>query len=378
MDKFNDNLEQFTNTIKMNYPDQSERIDEYYDYSDPGEVYLNEFITNCSSIGDDISSKNEIIFSKGQVILHNIDFHSIWNDEKLTDIQKENIWKYLHTLYIFAYEHIKNVDFKTVVKELKQMGSSENIDEHTRTFMNIIDSLTTKYKADKDSPTEESDGDATSGNFNIPTPDLFGGVIGNLAKEIAEEIDPDKINLDDPSELLKSLLSGNLDENNDDSGVMNLIKDITNKIQNKISSGNLSETDLFAEAQNVMKSFGSAGGGASNPMDMFSSMMQSGMMSGMDPGSMGADDPNIAEQAANMLQQVSGASSSNTGTTPSYTNISANQEQLKCTRDRLRKKLEEKKRILALKESELTKPTIPIVSEEEIDLDALADEIEGL
>ena len=30
----------------MNYPDQSERIDEYYDYSDPGEVYLNEFITN--------------------------------------------------------------------------------------------------------------------------------------------------------------------------------------------------------------------------------------------------------------------------------------------------------------------------------------------
>ena len=37
-----------------------------------------------------------------------------------------------------------------------------------------------------------------------------------MAKEIAEEIDPDKINLDDPSELLKSLLSGNLDENNDD------------------------------------------------------------------------------------------------------------------------------------------------------------------
>ena len=386
MDKFNDNLEQFTKAIKLNYPDQSKRIDEYYDYSSPGEVYLNEFITNCSAIGDDISSKNEIIFSKGQVILPSIDFHSIWNDDKLTDIQKDNIWKYLHTLYIFAYEHIKNVDFKTVVKELKQMGSDENIDEQTRTFMNIIDSLTTKYKEDKDSPADESGGGATPGNFNMPTPDLFGGVIGNLAKEIAEEIDPNKINLDDPAELLKSLLSGNFDENNDDSGVMNLIKDITNKIQNKISSGNLSETDLFAEAQNVMKSFGSAGGGAgggaANPMDMFSSMMKSGMMSGMmpgmDPGSMGADNPNIVEQATNMLQHASAAASNNIGTGPGYTNISADQEQLKSTRDRLRKKLEEKKRLLALKESELVEPVIPIVAEEEIDLDALADEIEGL
>jgi len=371
MEKFNDNLQQFTKTIKINYPDQSNRIDQYYDYSNPGDKYLNEFITNCSTIGDDISSKNEIIFSKDRTILHNIDFYSIWNDEKLTDVQKENIWKYLHTLYIFAYEHIKNVDFKTVVKELKQMGSDENIDEHTRTFMNIVDTLTHKYKECPESQIEDLDDSPTSDTFNIPTPDLFGGVIGNLAKEIAEEIDPEKINLEDPGELLKSLLSGNFDENNDDSGVMNLIKDITGKIQNKISSGNLNETDLFAEAQNVMKSFGGGGGGKANPMDMFNNMMQSGMMAGMDPG-----NQNMAEQATNLFQQASDTVDNNSNT-PSFTNMTENQAQLKSTRDRLRKKLEEKKRILKEKESASLNPSIPTV-EEEIDLDALADEIEGL
>ncbi len=373
MDKFNDNLEQFTNTIKLNYPEQSSKIDEYYDYSDPGDKYLTEFIQNCSTIGDDISCKNEIIFSKDRVILNNIDFYTIWNDEKLTDVQKENIWKYLHTLYIFAYEHIKNVDFKTVIKELKQMGSDENVDEYTRTFMNIIDSLTYKYKEETNSVEEEDNN--KPGSFNIPTPELFNGVIGNLAKEIAEEIDPEKINLDNPGELLKSLLSGNFDENNDDSGVMNLIKDITGKIQNKISSGKLNENDLFNEAQNVMKSFGGNGNSsADNPLSMFNNMMQSGMMAGMD-----TSNNDVTQQATSLVKEASNRIAENMGSQPSYVNMTENQVQLKNTRDRLRKKLEEKKRILHEKEKEkaLKNNSIKTV-QEDIDLDALADEIDGL
>ena len=119
--------------------------------------------------------------------------------------KKDNIWKYLHTLYIFAYEYIKNVDFKTLLKELKNANLCEDVDEQTRTFMNIIDGLTNNYK-DTEEGSETQDNpdktDASSGS-SIPVPDLFGGVIGNLAKEIADEIDPSKVNLDDPQKLLK-------------------------------------------------------------------------------------------------------------------------------------------------------------------------------
>ena len=369
MEKFNNNLSQFTTIIKNLYPDQKKAIEEYYNFENPSEKYLQEFIENCSDLGDDISSKNEIIFSKGTIILNNIDFYTIWNDENLADDQKENIWKYLHTLYIFAYEHIKNVDFKTLLKDLKNANLCDDVDEQTRTFMNIIDGLTTKYK---DNSKDESDNEPTDDNSSskkgIPTPDLFGGVIGNLAKEIADELDPSQVNLEDPSKLLKSLLSGNFDEENDDSGVVNLIKNITDKIQTKLSNGNLNESQLFSEAQNVMKSFGKGGNDASNPLGMFNAMMQSGMMSGLDP-----ENQNIVDEASNI---IGAGVPVNKGQTQQL----QSQVQLKSTRDRLRKKLEEKKRKLALKEKQKEdKETNKIdIENEEIDLDALANEIEGM
>tara|TARA_B100000575_G_scaffold293962_1_gene307264 strand:- start:6133 stop:7260 length:1128 start_codon:yes stop_codon:yes gene_type:complete len=374
MDKFNENLKQFLEIIKVNYPDQKNTIEKHYNFDDPKDIYLNEFIKNCSIIGDDISTKNEIIFSKEITVLNNVDFNSIWNDESLTDDQRENIWKYLHTLYIFAYEHIKNVDFKTVLKEIKNIGNSGNMDNETKTFINIIESLTDKYKnMNTDDLDESMDNDNNDDNkqnsSGIPTPEMFGGVIGNLAKEIADEIDPNSINLEDPSKLLKSLLSGNFDEDNDESGLVHLVKNITNKIQDKISTGNLDESQLFNEAQNVMKSFQkNTKGGVGDPMNMFSSMMQSGMMDNLDE-----EGSNIVDQAANIIKNKGMGGNITPGKLQS-------QAQLKSTRDRLRKKLEKKKQLLEKKKTKGKNNNtneIPIKNED-IDLDALADEIEGL
>ena len=47
MEKFNDNLSQFTDIIKKLYPEQKQAIEDYYDFSDPGDKYLNNFIENC-------------------------------------------------------------------------------------------------------------------------------------------------------------------------------------------------------------------------------------------------------------------------------------------------------------------------------------------
>ena len=367
MDKFNDNLKQFIEIIKRNYPSQSAKIDEHYNFDNAGDKYINEFIENSKIIGNDISTKNEIIFSKGNSVLTNVDFYSIWNDEDLTEEQRDNIWKYLQTLYIFAYEYMKDSDFKTIMKELKKLGSNtENLDEDTKTFMNIIDSLTDKYNKEASGETTDDieENDNEGGIPGIPTPDLFGGVIGNLAKEIAEEIDPSQLNLEDPSALLKNLLSGNFDENNDDSGITNLVKNITHKIQDKITSGDFDEGALFSEAQNVMKNFSNNKNlGGLDPMKMFNSMMNSGMMDGLKQ-----KDQEFVNQAANIVNNPQSS-----GATPQSLK---SQVDLRSRRDRLRKKLEEKKKKLQEKEQQQNINNSNY--QENIDLDALAREIEGI
>ena len=387
MEKFNSNLKQFTEQIINLFPDQQENIDKFYDFSDlSNDKYLHLFYNNCRGKGDDISSKNEIIFSKDNIILDNIDFYEIWNNEKLTEDTKENIWKYLHTLYIFAYESIKEDDIKSILKELKNISSdNENLDEDTKTLLNIIDSLTGKYsKGDYvDSDEEKSTDDNT-----FAAPEIFSGVIGDLAKEIASEIDPSQLNLDDPAKLLKDLLSGNFDETDDKSGIVNLVKNITSKIQTKLSSGNLDESELFSEAQNVMNSFSKGNSfGKNNPMsDMFNKMMKSGMMDGMsgmmegNPGMMegmsgtSGSSGNESELLRNAQQIINNGGQS--------TNISAGQLKKNLdkhkTRDRLRQKLKDKKKLLKEKEDKLTLKQCANDFEEDIDLDKLALEIEGI
>ena len=273
-------------------------------------------------------------------------------------------------MYIFSYEHKYEKDFKVLLENIKNIDPSK-MDEESKTFKNIIDSLTSKHK---DSDTDSNE-DSKSGP-SIPIPDLFNGVIGNLAKEIAEEIDPSKVNLDDPSKLLNSLMSGNLDENNDESGIFNLVKDISGKIQNKISSGDLNEEQLLSEAQNMMQSFSGNGkfpnlgkqfGGQGmdfNPMNMFNNMMKSGMMDNLH-----GDDKNIVDDAKNIINNKGYS-----GVTP---HDLKRKSQLKSTRDRLKNKLNEKKKLLAEKERKKELKNKELV-EEDIDLDALANEIEGM
>ena len=379
MEKFNENLKQFINVLKKKYPEQKDTIENYYNFDNPGSKYIDEFLQNCKNCGDDISSKNEIIFSKGSKILNNIDFYSIWNNtdynsddnesKELNEEQRENIWKYLHTLYIFAYEYRCEKDFKLIMNEIKSKDLS-TLDEEGKTFRNIIEGLSIQNRKSENEDLESENCDKKGDKPSIPVPDLFNGVIGNLAKEIAEEIDPSKINLEDPSKLLSSLMNGNLDESNDDSGIFDLVKDITGKIQNKLSSGNLDEEQLFSEAQNMMKSFAGGQSGIPgmdknfNPMNMFNNMMKSGMMDGLDP-----ENKNIVEEASNIIK--------NKGMSGKTSGQLSNKAQLKSTRDRLRNKLEKKKKILEEKQKK-KKDEQKVQNHEDIDLDALANEIEGM
>jgi hypothetical protein len=367
MEKFNTNLKLLLEQICNVFPEQKDTIQKSYHFEECGDMYLKSFYNNCRNMGNDVSSKNEIIFSEENTILDNVDFYEIWNSDKLTDEMRNNIWKYLHTLYIYAYEYEKDEDIKTILKELKKLSNRDNLDEDSQTLLNIIDSLTGKYdKAPEGMKEDEEEETGTDNSFNnFAPPELFDGMIGDLAKEIAEEIDPKEINLDDPSKLLKDLMSGNFDINNDSSGIANLVKNITGKIQSKLESGSLNEDALFSEAQNVMKSFGknkNFGGGQMGKM--FETMMQSGMQSSMDE-----EEMSIFKNAQNIV---------NSGGTGNGQALKTQYER-KQMRDKLKKKLEDKKQLLEKKEKELAeKAQMQAEYDATVDIDQLAAEIEAI
>jgi hypothetical protein len=335
MDKFNTNLTQLLNTIKRLYPEQIPNIDKHYNLSEATDKYLLEFWENCKDKGNDISTKNEIIFSKNSIILVNVDFNKIWNDESLQDSEKDNIWKIIQSLWIFAFQFIKDQDLKSILKTFKKLGENrDSLDEESKAFLNIIDSLTDKFaKADisgNDTDEFKEDGNESSGfGFDFNIPELLDGEIGKIAKEIAEEIDPSDLDLSNKEELVKNLMSGNFDEENDKSGVVKLVKNISEKIHNKIESGQIDKDKIMKEAEKIMKQFG--GGKNKNPMSMFSNIMKSQMGKNMSD-----EEKDLFNQAAQII-----------GNGGKVMNINPHQLRnkmaLRTTKERLLKKLEEKK-----------------------------------
>lgn len=255
LENFNKTLEELLDNLKKN-----NYLDSKIEYSIEGEKNIKEFITNTNNKGFDISTKNEIIFSKNIRLLNDIDFYKIWNDDNLKDNNKDIIWKYLHTLYLYSYSWETNLSSKEIFDKYKNIDLNNNdLNERTVTVLNILEFFKLDLE-NKDIDNIIIDEETKSSIPNLGTgglpniTDLLDGEIGNLAKEIVNDIDPSSLNLDNPDELLKDLMSGNI--NTDDNGLNNLINKVIGKIENKMTDGSINQDKLFNEANNMMSKLG--------------------------------------------------------------------------------------------------------------------------
>jgi hypothetical protein len=99
------------------------------------------------------------------------------------------------------------------------------------------------------------------------------GKLGKLAKEIAEEtandFGEDFDNVTDPNDIFQKLV-------NDPSKMMNLVKSVSEKLDTKIKSGQLKETEIVSEATNLMNQMKNMPG-MNNIQSMLSKMGVSGL-----------------------------------------------------------------------------------------------------
>ena len=184
--------------------------------------------------------------------------------------------KYLFTLFALTFSLDGINDYiKTTFPD-----KSEQLLEVTLNSKEYIGQFISSFKADKkkyqhdNNATKQSDKSSQpdankTDDLNFEEDEYKNSEIVKLAKEISAELDPNDLkDLQNPQDIFSSLLGGKTD-----SGVSKIMQSVCSKLDNKIKSGNINQTQLLGEAQDMMKKLNLFGGGGMPNMADFAASM---------------------------------------------------------------------------------------------------------
>jgi hypothetical protein len=208
----------------------------------------------------DILYKNEDIFKpdyEGDTeFLPHIHFKNLWQFD-LSQTTRDTIWKYLQ-LIMFAI--VGSLNNKEAFGDSAKLFEAINQDE----FKNKLEETLTQMQGFFDlNGVETEKTDKTEGetpNFNMgdmPNANdiqdhitgMMEGKLGKLAKEIAEEtaegLNMDMENVTDVKDVFQKLIKN-------PTKLMGLVKSVGDKLDTRIKSGEIKESELIAEASELM------------------------------------------------------------------------------------------------------------------------------
>tara|TARA_Y100001958_G_scaffold159501_1_gene161307 strand:- start:2850 stop:4157 length:1308 start_codon:yes stop_codon:yes gene_type:complete len=308
---------------------------------------INEEDENCESIKNvqkhceaifperffDILYQNEDIFTDDKVnteFLPNIDFAKLWQ-ENITENTKQSMWKYLQ---VILFNVVTNVTDQKSFGDTAKLFEAINQDEFKKKLEDTIREMQNMFATNVPDSTPENggydgdgddncgDGDKDEGSNkdpsekknnkrgmfpgmeNLPDPkelqdhisEMMDGKLGNLAKEIAEEtakdMDIDMTNSESVNDVFQKLFK-------QPTKLMSLVKNVGSKLDEKMKSGDIKESELLEEANNIMQKMKSMPG-MGNMKEMFEKMGMPGNMNM--PGKM-----NMGATAANLKRNMRGA-----------------------------------------------------------------------
>ena len=201
----------------------------------------------------DIAKKNNNLFL-GEVelfFLREIDFRNLWTKD-LSDSTRENIWKYLQTLYVLGKKIVaSDDDLNDMLNELNT-SDSESLKNNQKEMMEMLENMSKITDENRSNSSEVED--------------LFNnGIISDIAKELTTELDLEKMDMGNPqnmNEAFSNIMGGGGGKN-----FFDLISKVGEKIQSKVESGQINQGDLINEAQKMM-------GGLRNPEQVAKNMMK--------------------------------------------------------------------------------------------------------
>ena len=245
----------------------------------------------------DIIYQNDDMFKEDSDIdtefLPKIHFKNLWQCE-ISDKTRETIWKYLQ---LIMFSIVGTLDNKDAFGDTAKMFEAINQDEFKSKLEETLSQMQGLFDMSGNADTESG---ATPG-LNMPDPQkiqehisgMLDGKLGQLAREIAEEtaanLNVDFEDATDMKDVFQKLIKN-------PTKLMGLVKSVGTKLDTKIKSGDLKESELIAEATEMMNKMKNMPG-----MDNIQSMLRKMGMGGM--GSMGGK-LNMGAMEANLNQKM--------------------------------------------------------------------------
>jgi hypothetical protein len=279
----------------------------------------------------DVSNKNEIRTD----FLPNVDFRVLFNTTGVSETTKNAIWKYLQLILVNILGTVKSKgDFGSTANLFEGIDENALHEKLAETMESVSDffhnlgggldgdnnPFSGDYTDDTNESSEENENDGNSGSStengktngqhgsngakNMPNAEylhdhlngLFNGKIGSLAKELAEEISHDmqhlfedegsavpgengvKSDVRTTQDLLKKMIKN-------PKKIMEIIKTIGTKLNDKMKNGEINEEDIMKEATDILGKMKGMGG--KKEMAQFTDLFKTiGKSMGMDTKNM--------------------------------------------------------------------------------------------
>lgn len=245
--ELNDNLNKDLRTILSSSQNNLDRDNEA----------LNNVFNHCKQIFPerffDILYQNQEIFTNDKVntvFLPGIEFKELWKCD-ISSSTRETIWKYLQ---LILFSIVSNISDGESFGDTAKLFESINEDEFKSKLEDTINNMKEMFDA-----SNVDLNDASGINLDgLPDPQqmhdhitgMMDGKLGKLAREIAEEtaaelnIDPE--NMTDANSYFKNMFKN-------PGKLMGLVKNVGDKLDQKIKSGELKESELIEEASELVK-----------------------------------------------------------------------------------------------------------------------------
>jgi hypothetical protein len=217
----------------------------------------------------DILYENDKIFSDEKIntnFLPGINFKNLWKDN-ITGNTRKTLWKYLQ---LILFSVVSDISDKNSFKDTASLFQAVDEDEFKQKLEDTINSIQELFKqnsvqhSEQNSEREEhceqrgeQSGEQNQSEFNVNASSLhehisgmMNGKLGALAKEIAEEtakdLNIDTENTGNMNDLFQDLLKN-------PTKLMKMVKNVGSKLDEKLKSGDLKESELLQEASEMMK-----------------------------------------------------------------------------------------------------------------------------
>ena len=204
-------------------------------------------------------------------LLPDIDFIHLWNLENIGEDTRTKLWKYLQLITFSVIGNVQGVSGEEMFGDTARLFEAIDGDEFKDKLHSTIDEMGKMFDTMKGSMGSEINEDGSGNTYtdasgnetknpfgaNLPNPEelhdhissLMDGKLGKLAKEIADEtakeLDLDLNDAKSTGEVFNKMLKN-------PTKLMSIVKKVGGKLDEKLKSGDLKESELMEEASKMM------------------------------------------------------------------------------------------------------------------------------